>query len=153
MVALLTTCTALILMGVCQNVQTYAAAQVFYWTGMNGISYVLNIFIADTSSMRNRALWLAFTTTPYITNTFAGPELGQAFLDHSTWRWGYGAFAIITPFMCIPFWTVFVIMIRRAKGQEIIVKEKSGRSFLQSVVFYLVEFDGKSFASRQTVHF
>jgi len=132
---------SLVLMGVCQNVQTYAAAQVFYWTGMNGIAYVMNIFIADTSSMKNRAILFAFTTTPYISNTFAGPALGQAFLDHSTWRWGYGAFAIITPAMCVPFWTIFVIMMRRAKGQEIIVKEKSGRTAPQSIIFWLVEFD------------
>ncbi|CZS98016.1 related to siderophore iron transporter mirB [Rhynchosporium agropyri] len=133
--------TTLVLMGICRNVQTYAAAQVFYWTGMNGIAYVMNVFIADTSSMKNRALLFALTTTPYISNTFAGPSLGQAFLDHSTWRWGYGAFAIITPLMCIPFWTIFVIMTRRARGQEIIVKEKSGRSAPHSVVFWLVEFD------------
>jgi MFS family permease len=114
---------------------------------MNGIGYVLNVFIADTSSMKNRALLFAFTTTPYISNTFAGPELGQRFLDDSTWRWGYGAFAIITPIMCVPFWTIFVAMMRRAKSQNIIAKEKTGRTLLESVYYYLIEFDGKSCAS------
>ncbi|KAI9052495.1 hypothetical protein LZ554_003839 [Drepanopeziza brunnea f. sp. 'monogermtubi'] len=138
---LIFTILALVLMVVCKNVQTFAAAQVFYWTGMNGIGYVLDVFIADTSSMKNRALLFAFTTTPYISNTFAGPELGQRFLDDSTWRWGFGAFAIITPIMCIPFWTIFVVMMRRAKRQNIIVKEKTGRTLLESVYYYLVEFD------------
>lgn len=138
----LTKSTALILMAVCQNVQTYAAAQVFYWSGMNGISYVLNVFIADTSTLKNRAIWFAFTSTPYICNTFAGPELGQAFLDHSTFRWGYGAFTIITPFMCIPFWTIFYVMSNRSKKLGVVVKEKSGRTFFQSVKHYCIEFDG-----------
>ncbi|KAJ4994214.1 siderophore iron transporter mirb [Stagonosporopsis vannaccii] len=132
---------ALIMMGTCQNVQTYAAAQVFYWSGMNGMDYILDIFIADTSDLKNRAIWLAFVGTPYIVNTFAGPELGQRFLDDSTWRWGYGAFAIITPFMCIPFWLIFSLMSRRAKQQGVVVKEKSGRSFLESVKHYCIEFD------------
>ena len=111
---------------------------------MNGMDYVLDVFIADTSKLRNRAIWLAFTSTPYIVNTFAGPELGQRFLDDSTWRWGYGAFTIITPFMCIPFWLIFFLMSRRAKQQGVVVKEKSGRTFLQSVKHYCIEFDGKS---------
>lgn len=131
------------MMGTCQNVQTYAAAQVFYWSGMNGMDYILDIFIADTSDLKNRAIWLAFVGTPYIVNTFAGPELGQRFLDDSTWRWGYGAFAIITPFMCIPFWLIFSLMSRRAKQQGVVVKEKSGRTFFESVKHYCIEFDGK----------
>lgn len=136
---------SLIMMGVCQNVQTYAAAQVFYWTGMNGMDYVLDIFIADTSDLRNCAIWLAFTSTPYIVNTFAGPELGQRFLDDSTWRWGYSAFTIITPFMCIPFWLIFYLMSRRAKQQGVVVKEKSGRTFLEFIKHYCIEFDGTHF--------
>lgn len=134
---------SLIMMGVCQNVQTYAAAQVFYWSGMNGMDYVLDIFIADTSDLRNRAIWLAFQSTPYIVNTFAGPELGQRFLDDSTWRWGYGAFTIITPFMCIPFWCIFYLMSRRATQQGVVVEEKSGRTVLQSIKHYVIEFDGE----------
>lgn len=130
-------------MATCQNVQTYAAAQVFYWTGMNGISYVMNIFIADTSKLTNRAIWFAFTSTPYICNTFAGPQLGQAFLDHSTWRWGYGAFTIITPMMCIPFWFIFFLMSRKAKQSGVIKRESSGRTVLQSFQHWCIEFDGR----------
>ncbi|KAH7135230.1 siderophore iron transporter mirB [Dendryphion nanum] len=132
---------ALILMAVCQNVQTYAAAQVFYWAGMNGITTVLNIFIADTSTMRNRAILFAFASTPYICNTFAGPELGQLFMKYSTWRWGYGAFAIITPIMCIPFWTIFFIMSRRADKKGVITKEKVKRTIREVIMFWCIEFD------------
>ena len=48
-------------MALCQNVQTFCAAQVIYWTGMNGVDYVFNIFIADTALMENRLIWMAFT--------------------------------------------------------------------------------------------
>ena len=146
-ICLLCVLLSLVMMAVCQNVQTYAAAQVFYWTGMNGMDYVLDIFIADTSDLRNRTIWMAFMGTPYIINTFAGPELGQAFLEKSTWRWGYGAFTVITPFMCVPLWLIFCVMSRRAAQQGAIVvkKEKSSRTVLESVKHHCVEFDGTCF--------
>lgn len=70
LVIMIALCTiGLILMAVCNNVQTYAAAQCFYWVGYNGIGFILNVFIADTSNLRNRALAFAFATTPYIATT------------------------------------------------------------------------------------
>ena len=62
-------------MAACQNVQTFCAAQVIYWTGMNGVDYVFNIFIADTSLMKNRLIWMAFTGLPYVVNTFVSISL------------------------------------------------------------------------------
>ena len=47
--------------------------QVFYWVGENGIAYVLDVFIADTSSLKWRGLMFAFSNSPYIATTFAGP--------------------------------------------------------------------------------
>jgi hypothetical protein len=75
---------ALILIASCSNVETYTAAQVFFWTGMNSIGYVLKIFLADTTTLKNRIILFGFSTTPYIANTFAGPAASQAFLEGST---------------------------------------------------------------------
>lgn len=133
------------LMASCENVQTYAAAQVFYWSGMNGIDYIFDIFIADTSLLQNRLIWMAFQGTPYICNTFAGPSLGQKFLNDSTWRWGYGAFTIITPVAGVLFWAIFWWMERRAKHTGVIqTKEKSGRTLVQNIWHWCVEFDGNA---------
>jgi len=68
---------ALILMALCRNVQTFCAAQVIYWTGMNGVDYIFNIFIADTALMQNRLIWMAFTGFPYVVNTFVSPLSGS----------------------------------------------------------------------------
>jgi hypothetical protein len=40
-------------------------AKVFYWVGFNGIAYVMDVVVADTSSLKTRALVFAFATTPY----------------------------------------------------------------------------------------
>jgi MFS family permease len=130
------------MMALCQNVQTYAAAQVFYWTGLNGMGYVLDIFIADTSLLKNRLIWLAIVGSPYICNTFAGPSLADRFIHTMSWRWGYGVFAIVTPVMCIPFWAIFYFMTRRARKMGVVAKPKSNRTFLQSVKHWCNEFDG-----------
>jgi MFS family permease len=45
--------SGLIMMAACNNVEAYAAAQVFYTLGNNGLQYSLSIFVADTSSLRN----------------------------------------------------------------------------------------------------
>ncbi|KAH6880516.1 major facilitator superfamily domain-containing protein [Thelonectria olida] len=132
---------SLILMAACTNVETYAAAQVFFWTGMNGIGYVLNIFMADTTTLKNRMILFGFTSTPYISNTFAGPAAAEAFLDGSTWRWGYGAFTIIIPAVVTPLILIFTIQMRRAKKQGYYVEPESNRTVLESIKYWIIELD------------
>lgn len=132
-------------MAFCQNVQTFCAAQVIYWTGMNGVDYVFNIFIADTSLMQNRLIWMSFTGLPYVVNTFAGPELGETYLTYSTWRWGYGSFAILTPVFSLSFWAVFWLMGMRARRSGVEGRSPSSRTVFQGIKHWCIEFDGKSY--------
>lgn len=130
-------------MAACTNVETYAAALVFYWVGFDGISYVLDVFIADTSSLKWRALMFAFSTSPYIATTFAGPAAAQSFYYNAGWRWGYGAFAIIIPAISLPFLLVFWYNQRLARKQGILIQRKkaSGRRWYRSLHHYWIEFD------------
>ncbi|RDW65998.1 hypothetical protein BP6252_09633 [Coleophoma cylindrospora] len=140
----LMTCIAtigLIMMASCKTATVYAAAYSFYWVGFDGITYVLTIFIADTSSLKNRAWMEAWTTTPYIVTTFIGSRAAASFLETSGWRWGYGSFCIITPVIAAPI--VFIILRnqRFAMKSGMIYKPDSGRSVLESIAFYFWEFD------------
>jgi MFS family permease len=104
---------------------------------------VLNVFVADTSSLKNRAFIVAITTTPYIVTTFIGPPAAQSFIDTSGWRWGYGAFTIITPVIVVPIMYIIWSNQRKALNEGLIAKkESSGRSFIQRVNYYFWEFDG-----------
>ncbi|EUC46935.1 hypothetical protein COCMIDRAFT_91631 [Bipolaris oryzae ATCC 44560] len=132
---------SLMLMAQCQDVETFCAAQVIYWTGMNGVDYVFNIFIADTSLMKNRLIWMAFTGFPYVVNTFTGPKLGEVFLKHGGWRWGYGTFTILTPVFSLTFWAVFWFMGRRAKKLGILKRESTNRLLVESIKYWCIEFD------------
>ncbi|KIX99736.1 uncharacterized protein Z520_04372 [Fonsecaea multimorphosa CBS 102226] len=60
-------CTVGIIMSAsCNNVEAYAASQVFYTVGINGVGYCLSVFIADTSSLRHRGLMQALANSPYL---------------------------------------------------------------------------------------
>ncbi|TAQ84630.1 hypothetical protein B7494_g7035 [Chlorociboria aeruginascens] len=131
----------LIMMAACRNVETYAAAQVFYWVGFDGMAYVLDVFMADTSSLKDRAFVFAFSTTPYIATTFIGPRAAQSFEETSGWPWAFGSFAIITPVITIPILVVFYANEKKARKGGVLVKEKSGRMLGESVVYYFWEFD------------
>ncbi|KZF26214.1 MFS general substrate transporter [Xylona heveae TC161] len=136
-------CTiGLVLMAACQNVETYAAAQVFYWVGYNNMDYVISIFLADTTSLTNRMIIYGLNSTPYIANTFAGPQIAQLFYEHSNFRWAFGAFSIITPVISMPLILSFVLGYRKAKRMGLVSpRGASGRTWLQSTWHYAREFD------------
>ncbi|KAI1506387.1 major facilitator superfamily domain-containing protein [Biscogniauxia marginata] len=131
----------LIMMAACQNVETYAAAQVFYWVGYNGISYTMSVFIADTSALKNRGLMLAFVSSPYIVTVWITGPMAQSLLSGIGFRWGFGIFSIITPIMCLPLFFLFTYNYQKAKKQGFVVTKDSGRTFAQSFKYYFWEFD------------
>ncbi|KAK0712758.1 major facilitator superfamily domain-containing protein [Lasiosphaeria miniovina] len=139
MVACLT--LGLIMMAACQNVQTYAAAQVFYWVGYNGISYSISVFIADTSALKNRALMFAFASSPYIITVWVTGPLATAFLEGPGFRWGFGAFAIITPVICTPLLSLFYINYKKAHEAGLIPERVSRGNFWQTTWYYIIQFD------------
>ncbi|KAF4619758.1 hypothetical protein D9613_004732 [Agrocybe pediades] len=131
----------LIMMAGCNNIRTYAAAQVFYWVGYNGLSYALSIFIADTSKLSNRAFMFAYASSPYIATTWIGGPLADAFLKGPGFRWGFGSFAIITPAVTLPLFFIFWTNYRKAEKMGLVKREPSGRTTMESIKYYAVEFD------------
>lgn len=141
MVVVLLMTLGLVMMAACNNVETYAAAQVFYWVGYNGISYSLSVFIADTSHLKNRGLMLAFISSPYIITVWITSPMAQSVLEGIGWRWGFGIFSIITPIMCLPLFFLFTWNYHKAKKAGLIVYTPSGRTFWQNVKYYFWQFD------------
>lgn len=112
---------------------------------MTGMSYVLSVVVADTSSLKNRAIAFAFTSCPYIATAFAGPTAAESFFNTSGFRWAFGCFAIVTPVMSLPIFVLLWLHQRKAARLGLLVSEPSGRKWWQSVWHYTVEFDGKLF--------
>jgi MFS family permease len=119
----------------------YAAGYVLYWIGYNAIFLIMDVFVADTSGLKNRAFAFAFVQTPFICTAFTAPLLGAAFIEHTGWRWGYGAFCVIMFAIFAPLAVIFKFYQRKAEKLGLYVEEKSGRTALQSLVYYFHEFD------------
>ena len=131
----------LIMMAACNDVEAYAAAQVFYTVGNNGIQYSLSVFVADTSKLSNRGLMQAFASSPnLITCWLAGP-ISAAFLSGRGWRWCFGTFSIVVPVVTVPLLGLFLFNYRKANKQGLVPKRESERTKWQSVLHYCREFD------------
>ena len=96
------------------NVKTYAAAQLFYSAGQTGLQILVQIFIADTSDLLNRALIVTLPDVPFLVNVWLGPPLADALLRNLSWRWGYGIWAIVLPVAFCPLALILYVNQRKA---------------------------------------
>ncbi|PYH80539.1 MFS general substrate transporter [Aspergillus uvarum CBS 121591] len=131
----------MIILAACNGPNSFAAGYVFYWIGYDAIYLILEIYIADTSGLRNRAFAFAFSTTPFICCAFTGSLAANSFVETSGWRWAYGAFAIVQPFVFAPLIYIFKHYESKAYKQGLLTRESSGRTTLQTIVHYVHEFD------------
>lgn len=139
----------LILSAVTTDLPTYCAAQVFYTIGFSGMTYCVDVITADASSLKHRGLAFAFTSSPYMISAFAGPKAAEGFYENINWRWGYGCFAIILPFVAAPLFITLKYNLRKARSFGVLAKEEKKRTLSQIVWHYVQEFDG-TLASHNT---
>ncbi|GKU05920.1 siderophore iron transporter mirb [Fusarium langsethiae] len=131
----------LIMSAACNNVEAYAASQVFYTVGINGVGYSLSVFIADTTSLRNRGLIQSICASPNIITAWIGGPIATAFLKGPGWRWAFGMESILIPVVTIPLFSLFMVHYHRAKNQGLIPKRESKGSLLNATRYYVREFD------------
>ncbi|KAI6882682.1 MFS general substrate transporter [Hortaea werneckii] len=98
------------------NVKTYAAAQIFYSAGQTGLQILVQIFIADTSDLLNRALIVTLPDIPFLVNVWIGPPLANTILQRLSWRWGYGIWAIVLPVAFCPL--ALVLYLNQVKAER-----------------------------------
>ncbi|KAI1265655.1 MFS general substrate transporter [Xylariaceae sp. FL1019] len=132
----------LMLMSQCENVETYAAAQVLYQVGISGVSYILDIIIADTSSLKNRTLAFAFSSTPNLLTAFIGPVIAGIFNEHNRWRWAFAVSAIFLVVLSIPLFCILILHMRKARRLGLLRKSRRSSPWsLEKLQQYFLEFD------------
>lgn len=133
----------LIMKATCKNMEMYTAAHTLYWVGHIGLTYVVDIMLSDMTSLKNRMFMLGLNGTPGIASVFAGPKIAALFYANLDYNWAFGAFTIMLVGVSIPVAVVMLFMQRRAEKTGLYEKTRSGRQWWQSIVHYLIEFDGE----------
>lgn len=133
----------LIMMASCRNVQTYCAAMTFYYMGYNMIDFSITVFIADSTKLKNRGLFIAYASSPWLITTWIygyGVDSVIA-VDGIGFRWFFGIVAILAPFVCSPLLVIFYLNEAKARKQGLIPPNPSRGTASQTLVYYLKEFD------------
>lgn len=121
------------------NVRAYASAQIFYAAGGTGLRILQQIFVADTTDLLNRALFSSLPDVPFLITIWVGPPISESLLSHSTWRWGYGIWAIILPVSFLPL--ALVLTLNAAKLRRLPQAPKQHRSLAQWTKYLWYELD------------
>lgn len=109
------------------NVQTYASAQIFYSAGSTGLQILQQVFIADSSDLLNRAFLALLPEFPFLVTVWLGPTIADAVLRASSWRWGYGMWAIILPAAFLPLALSLLLNQRKARRLNLIKSSRHKR--------------------------
>lgn len=114
------------------NIQTYVASEIFGAIGDVGYLIMQQVFIADTTSLRNRGFWASIPeTVSTIPSLYIGTIIAENVLKNGVgWRWGYGMWAIIFPFAVSPLIIVMFYLQRWATKSG---KWKSNVEILRNV--------------------
>lgn len=125
-----------------KNVQTFASAQIFYSAGATGLQILQQIFIADTSDLLNRALFSSIPDIPFLITVWVGSPIANSVLSRTTWRWGYGVWAIVLPVAFLPLALALLVNLRKAAKLNMLPESPwRGQTFLGGVRALWYELD------------
>ncbi|PHH90058.1 hypothetical protein CDD83_4630 [Cordyceps sp. RAO-2017] len=95
------------------SVYAFCAGAVVYQIGYTSIVLLLEVLVADFSSMRARVFFSYIPALPFIVNTWISGSLTSAVLAVTTWRWGIGMWCIIYPVASLPLLSALYVLDRR----------------------------------------
>ncbi|WVQ95751.1 hypothetical protein IAU59_002850 [Kwoniella sp. CBS 9459] len=84
------------------NLSAFSGGALLYQFGYTGFQLLVEVLIADVTSLRSRLFFSYIPAMPFLVNAWISGDVAQAVLTDSTWRWGIGMWAIIFPVTTIP---------------------------------------------------
>jgi SIT family siderophore-iron:H+ symporter-like MFS transporter len=105
---------------VAPNVGTFAGGSIIYQVGYTMVILLVEVVIADITSIRARLLFSYIPALPFIINTWVSGDIAQAVLEATTWRWGIGMWCIIYTVCALPLIISLSIVGRRAKKRGLL---------------------------------
>ncbi|KAH7317169.1 major facilitator superfamily domain-containing protein [Stachybotrys elegans] len=87
---------------VANSVPVFFVGAIIYQFGFTCIVLLMEVLIADYSSMRARVFFSYLPALPFLINTWLSGVVTEAVLTHATWRLGIGMWALIYPICSMP---------------------------------------------------
>lgn len=97
------------------GVAGFCAGSLLYQIGFTCVILLVEVIIADTTSLRSRLLFSYIPALPFLINTWVAGDVAETVLEVTGWRWGIGMWAIIYPVTCIPIIGALLAAGRRAR--------------------------------------
>ncbi|KAG8744344.1 hypothetical protein FRC10_010324 [Ceratobasidium sp. 414] len=127
-----------------KSIGTVAGGIVLYAVGYTGLQLLLQIIIADITTLKWRGLSSSLVSAPFIINAFAGSEVSASVMAPGGpgWRWGYGMFAILVPVTIIPLIATLGWAQHKAKARGLVTHGSGvSRTGFQKVGGVIMEID------------
>ncbi|KAK7417427.1 ferrioxamine B transporter [Neonectria punicea] len=101
------------------SVEAFCTGSIIYQAGYTCIVLLMEVLIADFSSMRARVFFSYIPAVPFLVNTWISGNITSAVLAATTWRWGIGMWAIIYPIASLPLLTCLYSFERRVGKADV----------------------------------
>ena len=99
------------------SVKIFCAGSILYQIGYTSIVLLMEVLVADFSSMRARVFFSYVPAIPFLINTWISGNITSAVLETTTWRWGIGMWAIVYPVATTPLLIMLYILGRRSNNR------------------------------------
>lgn len=96
-----------------ESVQAFCVGAVTYQIGYSCTILLMEVLIADISSMRARVFFSYIPAMPFLVNTWISGNITSAVLSATTWRWGIGMWCIIYSVASMPLLVTLYSLSRR----------------------------------------
>ncbi|WRT68181.1 uncharacterized protein IL334_005156 [Kwoniella shivajii] len=97
------------------NLSAFSGGAMLYQFGYTGVQLLVEVLIADVTSLRSRLFFSYIPAMPFLINAWVSGDIASAVIETTTWGWGIGMWAIIFPIMAIPLFYSLIDAEIRAK--------------------------------------
>lgn len=108
-----------VLLAACKNIQTYAGGSVIQIFGFTIMILMMELIMADFTTVRLRFLFSIIPIIPNIITTWASGSVVKDVDPKTNWRWGIGMWCIIVAVFSLPliFFLTWVTVKARREGK------------------------------------
>lgn len=119
------------------SVEAFCTGAIIYQVGYTCIVLLMEVLIADFSSMRARVFFSYIPAMPFLINTWISGNVTSAVLSVTTWRWGLGMWAIIYPIASAPLLASLYHIERQATKAETLLECQNPKKNMRQVSIQL----------------